>query len=142
MPSIGSVLGHPRTNALEPQHVKIVDMFLHRKLYIKLLEEVQWYFPIVVWGNVEKHVPYVHPMVSNGWTDAPLNRNMWPPALQNVIHPRNSKQCIYVFFGYLQLLYLIVAQTIDIFSSFCFPIGCDAIQSIIRSRNRINYCHQ
>ena len=68
IPSIGSVLENPPTSALETQHVKIVDMFSHHKLCIKFPDEVQWYFPIVVWGNVENHVPSVHPMVSNGWT--------------------------------------------------------------------------
>ena len=53
MPSIESILGHPLTNALESQHVKIVDMFPHHKLCTQLSEEVQWYFPIVVWGNVK-----------------------------------------------------------------------------------------
>ena len=53
MPSIGSVLGHPSTTAMEPQHAKIVDMFSHHKLYIKFMEEVQWYFPVVVRGNVK-----------------------------------------------------------------------------------------
>ena len=100
MPKIGSVLGHPPTNTLESQHVKIVDMFPHHKLCIQLSEEVQRYFPIVVWGNVKNHVPSIHPMVYNGWKGAPLNRNMWPRDLRNVIHPKHSKQCINVFFGY------------------------------------------
>ena len=56
MPRIGLVLGHPPTNSLEAQHVKIVDIFPHHKLCIQLSEEVQQYFPIVVWGNVENHV--------------------------------------------------------------------------------------
>ena len=104
MLSIGSVLGHPPTNSLEAQHVKIVYMFPHHKLCIQLLEELQQYFPIVVWGNVKYHVPPIHPMVSNGWKGAPLNRNMWPSALWNVIHPRHSKQCINMCFGYFELL--------------------------------------
>ena len=77
MPNIGSVLGHPPTNALEPQHVKIVDMFSHHKLCIKFSEEVQWYFLVFVRGNIKNHVPSVHPMVSNWLTDAPLNGTMW-----------------------------------------------------------------
>ena len=118
MPSIVLVLGNPPTNTLESQHVKIIDMFPHHKLFIQLSEEVQWYFPIVVRGNVKNHVPSIHPMVSNGWKDAPPNGNMWPGALKNVICPRHSKQCIDVFFGYFQLLYLIVAQSINIFLLF------------------------
>ena len=94
MPSIGSVLGNPPTNSLESQHVKIVNMFPYHKLYIQISEEVQWYFPIVVRGNVKYHVPLIHPMVSNGWKGAPLNRNMWPGDIRNVIHPKQSKQCI------------------------------------------------
>ena len=50
MPSIGSVFGHPPTNSLEAQHVKIVNMFPHHKLCIQFLEEVHRYFPIVVRG--------------------------------------------------------------------------------------------
>ena len=91
MPSIGSVLGNPPTNALESQHVKIVDMFPHHKLCIQLSEEVQRYFPIVVQGGIENHVPSIHSMVFNGWTDAPLNINMLHFALHNDIHPKNSK---------------------------------------------------
>ena len=88
MLSIGSVLGHPPNNSLESQHVKIVDMFPHHKLCIQLLEEVQRYFPIVVRGNVKNDVPPIHPIVSDGWKGAPLNRNMWLVDLWNVIHPR------------------------------------------------------
>ena len=85
MPSIGLVLGHPPTNSLESQHVKIVDMYPHHNICIQISEEVQWYFPIVVWVNVKNRVPSIHPMVSNGWKVAPLNRNMWPRDLQNVV---------------------------------------------------------
>ena len=82
-------------------------------------------------GNVKYHVPPIHPMVSNGWKVAPLNRNMWPGDLWNVIHPSQSKQCIDMFFCYLQLLYLIVAQPISVLLSFPLPVRCDAIQRII-----------
>ena len=92
MLSIGPALGHPPTNSLEAQHVKIVDMFLHHKLYIQFLEEVHWYFPIVMRGNVKNHVPPIHPIVSDGWKGAPINRNMWPVDLRNVIFPRQYKQ--------------------------------------------------
>ena len=88
MPSMGSVLGHPPTNSLEAQHVKIVDMFPHHKLCIQFSEEVQWYFPIVMRGNVKNHVPPIHPIVYDGWKGATLNRNMCPVDLQNVIRPR------------------------------------------------------
>ena len=138
MPSIGLVLGHPPTNSLEAQHVKRVDMFPHHKLCIQLLKEVQWYFPIVVWGNVKHHVQSIHPMVSNGWKGAPLNGILWPGALWNVIHPMHSKQCIDVFFCYFQLLYLVVDQPISVFLSFPLPAGCDAIQNIVQSCDHIN----
>ena len=92
MPIIWSVLRHPPTNSMEAQHVKIVDMFPHHKLCIQFLEEVQWYFPIVVRGDVKNHVPPIHPFVSDGCKSAPLNRNMWHTDLWDVIHPRQSKQ--------------------------------------------------
>ena len=92
MNNIGSVLGHLPTNSLEAQHVKIVDMFPHHKLCIQFLEEVQRYFPIVMRGNVKNHVLPIHPIVSGGWKGAPLNTNMWPVDLWNVINPRQSKQ--------------------------------------------------
>ena len=98
IPRIGSVLGHPTTNALEPQHVKIVDMFSHHNICIKFPEEVQQYFHVVVWGNIKNHVPSVHPMVSNWLTDAQLNGNMWFATLWKAIRPRNSKYCINMFF--------------------------------------------
>ena len=131
MPRIGSVLGHPPTNSMKTQHVKIFDMFPHHKLCIQISEEVQQYFPVVVQGNVQNHVPCIHQMVFNGWKGAPLNGNMWPHALWNVIHPRHSKQCIDVLFGYFHLLYLIVAQPISELLSSPLPIRCDVIQSII-----------
>ena len=102
------MLGHPPTNSLEAQHVKIVDMFPHHKLYIQLSEEVQWYFTIVVRGNVKNHVPPIHPIVFDGWKGPPLNRNMWPVDLWNVIRPKKSKQCIYVLFCYFEIFYLVV----------------------------------
>ena len=86
------MLGNPPTNSLEAQHVKIVDMFPHHKLCIQFSEEVHRYFPIVVRGDVKNHVPPIHPVVSDGWKSAPLNRNMWPTDLRDVIRPRQSKQ--------------------------------------------------
>ena len=88
MPSMGSVLGHPPTNSLEAQNVKIVDMFPHHKICIQFSDEVHRYFPIVVRGNVKNNVPPIHPIVSDGWKSEPLNRNMWHVDLQNVIHPK------------------------------------------------------
>ena len=142
MPRIGTVLGNPPTNSMESQHVKLVDMFPHHKLCIQLSEEVQRFFHVVVLGNVKNHVPPIHPMVSNGWKCAPLNGNMWPGALWNVISSRHSKNCIYVFFVYFQLLYLIVAQPTSVFLSFPLPVRFDAIQSIVRSCDRIKNSQQ
>ena len=102
------------------------------------MEEVQWYFPIVVRGNVKNHVPPIDPIVSDGWKGGPLNRNMWHVDLWNVIHPRNSKQCIDVLFCYFELFYLVVAQPISVLLSFPLHVRCDAIQSIIRYCDRIN----
>ena len=89
MPSIGSMLVHPHTNSLEAQHVKIVDMFHYHKLCIQISEEVQRYFPIVVRGNVQNHVPPIHPMVSNGWKSAPLTRRGGAH-----IHPSKQNQSL------------------------------------------------
>ena len=97
-------------------------MFLHHKIYIQLSEEVQRYFPIIVRGNVKNHVPPIHPIISNGWKGAPLNKNMWPVDLQNVICPRKSKQCIDVLFIYFELSYLVVAKPINVLLSFPLPI--------------------
>ena len=115
IPSIGSILGHSSTSSLELQHVTIVDMLSHPKLYIKLIEEVQRYLCVGVRGNIKNHVPSVHPMVSNWLTGAPLNGNMRSTTLWNVICPRNSKQCIYMIFCYFEHLNLILSQSINIF---------------------------
>ena len=126
-------------NTLEPQHVKIVDMFSYHKICIKFLEEVQRYFRVVVRGNIKNHVPYVHRMVFNWLIEEPLNGNMCFANIWNAICPKHSKLCIYVLFGYFELLNIIVAQSINIFFSFCLSRRYYAIQSIIESTDGIHY---
>ena len=38
------------------KHVKIVHMLSHHKLRIKFIEELQWYFLVVLEGNIKNHL--------------------------------------------------------------------------------------
>ena len=61
-PGIGSVLGHPPTDPLKWQYIKIVYVFTQHELYIHLPKEIQGYFPIV-WWHIKNRIPFVHPVI-------------------------------------------------------------------------------
>ena len=121
MPSMGSVLGHSPTNSLEAQHVKIVDIFPHHKICIQLSKEVQQYFPIVVRG-MSKTMCHLSIQWSLMGGKVHHSIEMCLGDIRKVIRLRQSKQVIDVFFCYFQLLYLVVAQPINVLLSFPLPI--------------------
>ena len=91
-PGIGSVLGHPPTDPLKLQHIKIVYVFSQHELCIHFPKEVHRDFPVVVRWPIKNHIPSVHPIINKWLICAPLNRDMWPICIWDFPCARVPKQ--------------------------------------------------